>query len=571
MLLLCLLRYKRILKPDAIALEHQSYNSHSSSTLTARQNGRHLFHESLNTANRPHDQDGIIYFSRAFSHATLRVKLKRGPPPVSFIPPELLSDDDMECTDPGRSLPYNADSPEHGMQSSDVGLSPAWYWDEPSLVGTPISFEPLRTRSEPSLPRPETPASLYRNLLYLLPFRTPSATLPALLDYHDLHPGLRSIRSYNLLISIALRHASFGSVPWLLSALRKDGMRGNLETSKLTIRWLVQTGNWDQAWNQVFGSAKGEEVTSSMSRETRGNRTNKTKRDIPLAIWLEFFRTLKRGTVNKRVRGCWRTNKLGEVLLQQPSEAVPEPAHPATLHSARYDALMKKRPVMTAKEIVRTPPRLLYFVVTAMLHSKERETALALTTSYMKCLPLVVDDRWSRACLDIIHLFIVFGSSKEGLQKLYEAHRTLILLLALHPSLRPTSTTLFLLLGSLRRTKRCGTIAWNILQNFKGQWGPRVEDRRVRRRIASFAMKEGRADIVEEIFGCEQVLRWSHRTWSLQRHVLGDLDGFPSGRFLQSPGRKIFRGNGKEERLWCLLKKRAHRTRQKREIKDLKN
>jgi len=432
--------------------------------------------------------------------------------------------------DPGRSFTCHDSQMTHADRP--------WYKNHTSFVGVPTG-KPLQTCPVPLIPVATTPTSLYRNLLYILSHRSGLPSLAALLDYHDLHPSLRSARSYNLLIWLALRHCCFGTVQWLLAAMRADGLEGNLETWKLKVRWLVQAGSWDRAWNEVSSNQAFKATSSHLS----GNLA------IPLPIWLEFFRGLKRGALSGRMKGRWDGSYPSLLDFD-----------PKGVHSARFRTLMANPPSSAFHESTGTSPRTVYFVVLMMLKTRYTATALSLTKSYFHSLPPRISTAWVRTCLDIIHLHIIMGSSQKGLKKLYEVQRTMSTLITLHPTFRPSSTTLFLLLAPLRQAKRCGTVAWNVLHRFRSRWGTRVEDRRVRRRVAALATKEGRMDIVNSILLTERIWNRMHGNWKTAEQVLGRVSTVPQARqLLRARAKRLFKHNGREERQWCLLQRRIKR------------
>lgn len=479
------------------------------------------------------------------SHATLRAQLKHETF-VGYFEPEGIQESDLQRADPSRSHaddPLNI--PANGQHKEVKG---PWCWKDPNL-GTFSNEKPLETRSTPIVLPAKSRVALYQNLLYLLSHRDPIPSLPALLDYHDLHTGLRSTRSYNLLVAQALRHASFGTVQWLLKAMQADGLPGNFETWKLKVRWLIQTGWWDRAWNEVMGY-QNQNVYGWAPQE---------KSPIPPEIWLEFFRTLKRAPARRRPMAHGSSETDGRTDSSQVVQAPAELPDTMGLYLARYHVLTANYPVLAPKELARASPRMIYFVVMTMLNSQQSTAALSFTQSYFKALPPIIPANWARICQDIIHLHIALGSSHKGLRKLYESRRTMVSLTKTHSALKPTSTTLLLLLSPLRHAKRCGTVAWNVCNSFKRQWGLRTVDRRVRRRVATLAVKEGRMDIVDKVLSSEKTFRWAHRMWKSTTLTLGAMTTPRPRKLLRSPAKKLFRYNGREERLWHLFRKRTKR------------
>ncbi|KAG6879765.1 hypothetical protein C0992_012085 [Termitomyces sp. T32_za158] len=460
-------------------------------------------------------------------------------PHAVYFDPDTVCDSDL-C--PPFDAPPKLDFPE---SSAD--------WDDTSIVGTPVGSY----SSGVELPSHSTrfqfaksTTSLYRNLLRLL-HRDPPASLPVLLDYHDLHPDFRSTSSYNLLISLAIRTASYGIARRLLRAMRIDKVRGNLETWRLRVRWLVQSGMWNKAWNESMYMLSR---TDSMTKEA-DDFGFKVSDALPLSIWMEFFRTLKYGTT--RVRPRKRT--------QDSTSLVPNDES-SDLYSARYHTLMNNRPTVIPRDLSKTPPKVVYNAVWTLLHVGQADKAVSFFKRYLTCLPRSLTTSWYNTCLDILHLLIAKGSSQKGLRRLYETRRMMVSLLSVYPTLRPTSTTLFLLLAPLRRAKRCGTVAANVLRAFKSDYGKRTEDRRVRRRVANLALKEGRMDIVDKMLRAELRVRGNQTTWRLMRRVTGAAKPLPRKPF-RPPLRTIFRHNGREQRWWCrLINRVSHVRRYKRTI-----
>src|SRR6266545_967107 len=68
----------------------------------------------------------------------------------------------------------------------------------------------LPTSRSSLLSTPDTQTSLYRNLLYLINVRKPTASLPSLVEYHRRYTAYQSTRSYNLLLDLSLRHRQYG-------------------------------------------------------------------------------------------------------------------------------------------------------------------------------------------------------------------------------------------------------------------------------------------------------------------------------------------------------------------------
>jgi hypothetical protein len=408
---------------------------------------------------------------------------------------ESLTDNDMNIVDPGRALACHV---EHIPAGPTTFIYP----------GLP------RKREISPLPVPTTSAALRQNLLYLLSYH-PASPLPLqrLVSYHRFYPYLQSTKSYNLLIGLALRHAAFGTAEHLLNSMRTQGIRADLETRKLRTRSLIRLSRWEEAW---------EEATRGMGKNGGG---------MPLPIWMEFLGTAKRG-------------------VQESSDRPPN-------YSARFALLMNHFPDLTDREMAEIPHRMVYLVVQMFLRMNEKETALAFTKSYLKRLPSEMDDKLTRTCLNIIHLHVIF-ERRRGLAAHHATRKTTNTLLAICPCLRPSSTTLLLLLSHLKRAKQCGTIANRFVRNFKKRWGPRMEDRRVRRRVACLALKEGRVDIAKAMAEADRNAGWARRLWSVGREAMGGRDRTGYRRLLRARDGKVFRKRGLEGWLWRRVRARIN-------------
>ncbi|KAJ7038281.1 hypothetical protein C8F04DRAFT_1232158 [Mycena alexandri] len=363
-----------------------------------------------------------------------------------------------------------------------------------------------RVQDVPTVKRATSRISLYKNLLFLS--SPPPASLPILLDYHRIHDGFRSAQSYNLLISLAIRHTAYGTVQFLFNAMSTDQIRGNLATQKLKTRWFVRTGYWEHAWHQV---------------------TTTHAKPIPLVLWLELLQ----GVTSVRPSHHRMAPRTTRVKSPQ----------------RRFQLLMRNIPPFLPDEDQRSA-RAVRVLARAMLALNRPQAALSLTARYLNGIPRDIGVQWAKQCVAIIDSIVAFECRKRGLVDFHSARRKLNSLLAIHPMFHPTPRTLYLLLGTLRQAKRRGTVAWQTLNTFKTRWGPEVEDRRVRRRVASYAIQERRLEIIDKVFDAERrsrALVREARTSEERRLV-------PSG---QMPFRGMYPQHGYEQRLWKWLSIRA--------------
>ncbi|KIK70901.1 hypothetical protein GYMLUDRAFT_66111 [Collybiopsis luxurians FD-317 M1] len=440
------------------------------------------------------------------------------PPRIHHLRFDCITEDDVKFSDPGRCAePVCCDDDELGTPLARYPFRPP----APKLV-QPRSLPPATSRN-----------ILYRNLVHLS-CCVPPITLPQLMDYHDRYPETQSTRSYNLLISTAIRTASFGSAQWLLESMTAADIKRNLETYKLLIRWQIRTGAWDAAWQTLTGPP----VLCNLPSENGGNDGP----SWPDFLWLEFFGSLKRSGVR---RNGDASKKCDDSLV---------------VYAQRYLQLMENRPSFS---LTHARPRVIHSIARALLQLQQKIQALRLVRTYFSHLPTHLTPELTLHCLDIIHILIVFGSSARGRKKFHEHRRILDSLLVLHPSFRPTSTTLFLLLGSLRGAVRCGALASRYLASFKHRWGMDIEDRRVRLRVASLALKQGRLDISGNMLFSVRM-----------KEGVSSFSGSAGHGEAQWSSRRpryktIFRGEGKLRALEIRLGKRLRRAKRRRMYKLL--
>ncbi|KAG1864282.1 hypothetical protein DFJ58DRAFT_680710 [Suillus subalutaceus] len=420
---------------------------------------------------------------------------------------------------------------------------PVYIPNPPSESATFVSVHSLTAAPIPHLPIPTSCEMFYQNLLDMHNYSHSSLT--ALVNYHFSNPRdtrlLRSTRSFNFLVSLALRQAAFGTAARLLNAMKAESVRPNLETWKLTVRWLVRTGRWDEALRRVERVMKREEWPEELGLRC-GHQGG-----LPLPLWMEFFGSLKRGALRRWVkipqrRGepGWKSASFRCVVLQSSTVSGP-------VQVARYHSLMNMFP-LASPEYSQLPPRAVFFIAEAMIQLGDRVKALESTSLYFQTLPRRLNRRQQHAVLDIIHLHIRAVTEKSGLARHFAQRRVISHLLSAHPGIRPSSKTLFLTLASLRSCKQCGTLAMKCLKVFRTRWGPRTESSVVRRRIATLSIKEGRLDIAAVMLESERTLYLQKQLWRTQRDITGGPSPRAFTRLLRRPTGKIFHGRGAENR-----------------------
>ena len=431
------------------------------------------------------------------------------------------------------------------------------------------SLDQRAPAASPTMSLPTSPQSLYRNLLSIT--SNPPVSIPRAIDYYFECPkALHSTKSFNLLISLALQSASFASVRHLFGAMQAESVPPNMETWKLHVRWFVRSGRWNDAWKHVV--------------EMTGRQTHSPNNTIPLPLWLELFGSQKRGALRRWVitnqkpnvqvgsaasgAGCSTRPDSGHVRSNGGKEfradagvedvgpflrkrLIPRPCQkPYAAEMSRYRALMRVSPLLTSSDQVQILPRTVLIVTQIMYQVGQKSLALSTALSYLESLPPRLRRCDRRRLLELVnfHLSTAARHRKGGLKQHFAQRRILWKFLRTRPDLVPSSTTLFLLLGPLRGCRRSGTLALQCLHLFEKKWGPRVQSRLVRRRIASLALKEGRLDIVEAMIRLEERCRAS-----------GDTLPRPVYTSRRRPWRTLFSRQGVENQRWRLIEEKYRR------------
>ena len=396
---------------------------------------------------------------------------------------------------------------------------------------TPVGIEARPLMNFP-LPIPTSCGKLYRNLVHILRLHKPRPILAAIVDYHLLFPDYHSTKSYNLLIFLSLRHRAYGTTYTLFRAMRERSLRENMETYRLRIRWYIHQGFWDKAWSYA----------TQLANKFPGG-------GLPFPIWSEFCETRKAPIVPK--------NKLLDANPQK--KFARDFSEPTSIFSVRRQIMDTNRPLLIPA-LKDTPPAAIRSLVQLMVKGNRKHQALKFTEDYFKTLPLKMNRRTNHRCLDIVKIHLTCnGTGKTGVPRFNATKNLLFSLLSLNPSLRPTSDTLIYTLSTLKRAKRCGTIAWNFISLCKEKWGSEMENRRIQRYVLKWALKEGRMDIVNTITQAEALQRRSRQRRLLELRVVGDLIQ-PRARSLHRPAvRRIYPRHGKEAQLWRRIQRQIRR------------
>ncbi|KAI0715337.1 hypothetical protein C8Q76DRAFT_618918 [Earliella scabrosa] len=445
-----------------------------------------------------------------------RAPTRRG---VTHVDVESLSPRDYEhshCDSDGYPA-YESEPPWEDIQASVPK----------SLLPRVTVFQP---KESPQLPHPATGADLLENLVLAIT-DSPPASLAQVLSYHAAHPSLQSTSSFNLVIRYAIKCASFGTVTRLLARMVRDGISGDLETRALRVRSMVRSGLWNMAWQEEMAQMKADGLA------------------MPLPVWLEFLGSVKMGAI------MGSTSSYGRADGGRPKPLrTPDP----TVTAARFHALMQHAPLVTPDEWQRVPPRVTYAVVRSLVQLDRRSAAVELTRSYFQSLPREIDGEWRRECLAIIHLHMTPGRVCN-LSAHFAARKTLFAFLDMHPNFRPTATTLFYLLRTLKSTKRCGERADKLVLSFERRWGGDILDDRVRRRWASLWLKQARPDRAERILEGQHALDVLRAEWRAEKDVMGGESDKGRARRLRWLDLNRVPRRAKERWRWRRLRRRFWR------------
>lgn len=348
----------------------------------------------------------------------------------------------------------------------------------------PSTSSPHSPSNSSSYPLAKSRTQLRVYLTDLIYYRKPAPSLDVLQSYHGCHAfHLHSTDSFNLLIEYAIHCGSYHVAQTLFNEMHRAGYLGNVGTRKLRTRWLVQRGWWQRAWDQATSNAD----TSS---------PNVLPAPLPLPVWVELM-------MPKALR--WEK----------------DPYMPSTF-SRNAPLSQEDRLWLLLRNAPRSPqgdtihPAATKYIIQAFLRLDKPDIAWKLAVSYLANLPRELGHHTLRRCMAIIHLFLR-PTGVRGLAQFHDRRRAATTLMALHPRLSPSADTLYFLMGNIRGAAKAALHSVRLLESWKRRWGQGVEDDLVRRRIASFALQEGRLDIVKRMLRRHKQTDLVHNTTRRQR------------------------------------------------------
>jgi hypothetical protein len=393
-------------------------------------------------------------------------------------------------------------------------------------------------RVAPALGKVNSKAVLYRHLLRIATSGRPPP-IASLIYYHDMHPSYQSTQSYNLIIAHAFRRSAIGLALRQIRAWEGLGLRGNRDSRRLKIRGLLELGSWASTRAQLRSVFNGHLVSSNHEASQEEESSSSGSAASRLRIFGRQKRAMRYAMLHSPFYSL--------ASLHTHLSVAPSP-------ELLSDPSLFRRLVDTFREQRTLSPSAVYFIVQAFTRVGKRNSAFTLAAAYLSGLPANIDKRTRQTCLSIIHLLMTAMTAhrRDGLALLHEMRRTMMRLLVLHPRLRPSSATVALLLRGLKKARGGVAVASNLVESFKRRWGAGIEDSRIRRRITSLALKEGRMDVVDAAFRQHRVA--SVVAFNARTHVPASI--------WRSEG--VYRRRGKEERLWLSLNKR--RAARRREV-----
>lgn len=360
-----------------------------------------------------------------------------------YVKADSLSEYDYSYEDPARA-------------TSEDTLEPLPHVSEISSHDF-FTLHPMTAPRRPKFPR------LHRQLQSLID-QDPTPSLDTLLRFHEsAPPQKRSTRSYNIMLRLAVRNASFHTVSFLLQSMVDADISGDEHTLKYMARSLVRQGRWEDAFDLA----------------TRGSdgviRTRPTLDGIHPLVWAELFGGAQRGAIRRRD---------GE------GGSRPVAARSHGISPGQFFMNLRHLPRLTSTthSVERPQKSTIYLFVRALLRMGEHRAAMDITLRLLRARPTV----WG---IRFVHLHIaLIGRSpmpKPGLKRFNASYRDLDAMLHACPTLRPDATTLFILLGHLKDTFNCGTLGQRLLSRFRAKWGEDVVNRAVRSRMLLLARKQG--------------------------------------------------------------------------------
>jgi hypothetical protein len=364
----------------------------------------------------------------------------------------------------------------------------------------------------------------------------PVVPLSYLVNFHEEHAAQQSTRSYNILLRQSLYLSSYGTANRLRGHMHLRNIPPDAQTTQLTVRLLMRTGRWQDALQTCRSWSSSCSLPSHPST---------------FFIWLELLGYADRAAIEMPEKADDMANSPSsesEDKENSPSVMRSPPSHWVARVLAELEMIRPSRPEQ------RFSAQYIYMVALASIRNGSALQARRITKAWISSLPKTLTRKQRISCLNVIHLNLSYSPKTTNA---HFKHRAFVdECLALNLCLRPNSTTVYLLLRSLQRSKsRAAIFAVQLVHAYVKRWGAGVVDRRVRRRVCSLAIKEGRMGIAKK-----WLIRQERAAFHDRRHTLAeDATGVYCAltkRSIPRPYSLLMPRRGRESRKWRWLKRR---------------
>lgn len=367
---------------------------------------------------------------------------------------------------------------------------------------------------------------------------------------HDDYADSRSVQSYNFLISLTIAKKDYKTASGLLRGMSGRGIEGNMETKKLTVRYMLRRGMWAEAF----------------ARET-------SQGPMSLLVWVEFLDVLGEGegdvqenngprqmsspgmewvdekTMYRKRRPSAGTRATSNMRWRHPPAMdFLYPRSDATgIMLARHQLLMRHRPTLTPAQLALVPPRAVRLLVEWLLVNRHEEEAERITESYVQSIPPDLPEPTKDACMGVVNSMLALDA-KLG----RDPRPRLRKFLALSHHLRPNATTIFLVLFAHRGVSSHPPRLLKILERARKTWGDRVVNEQVLFFIARRAMERNNARMLRNLIRDYEQLVAARQAEEDAIMESNKLIGRPSLD-------KIFHDRAREEGRWQWLRDHLRR------------
>ncbi|KLO13982.1 hypothetical protein SCHPADRAFT_939976 [Schizopora paradoxa] len=394
---------------------------------------------------------------------------------------------------------------------------------------------PIVTRSTdaPRLFHPTTSSGLLRKIIQITSFK-PLPNFSRLLKFHDGYPHLHSTKTFNYLIQFAIRHTDYTTAATLLQRVLQSGLRFDTETRILHVRLLIRTDKMASALKMIQ-----RDISNGL--------------EVPPELWIELLGYAEPSRSGNGGVNDDNTSKSNGNLVK---------LHLPEDRSMEWKGRLLASLSRTCLHIedTRVLDRFVFFAVQLLLRQSDKQAAQSLTKEWLAKLPPRLNKPRSQRSLNILHLHL--AHSDMGIKGHLIAREFLKEFLQLCPTIEPNSSTLFLLLRSLKRSCVNGTaIALSLVYSFQEKWSSSTVDRRVRRRIVAIALKEGKLDVARRWLRVEERLTRAQDNEALVRQVAGVQQPRSPENTKKLPMRRFMVGQEAENRKWTWVRRRYARTR----------